>query len=102
MVFQERAGKSLYEWQLDVAEAFSLGLDVLLLAGTGAGKTSPFMVPLLVDPKKTLLIVLPLKLLQDEQVSTSMAVNGDTWTGQLEKVRTSHIFLCYHISHLHW
>jgi ATP-dependent helicase YprA (DUF1998 family) len=78
MVFQEQAGKALYEWQLDVAEAFSLGLDVLLLAGTGAGKTSPFMVPLLVDPKKTLLIVSPLKLLQDDQVSFSSLLVCDT------------------------
>jgi hypothetical protein len=57
-----------------VAEAISLGLDVLLLAGTNAGKVSPSMVPLLVDPK-TVLVVSPLKHLQ---VSSSLLLVYDT------------------------
>ena len=36
-----------YSWQLDVTEAIFLGLDPVVIAGTGAGKTMPFMMPLL-------------------------------------------------------
>jgi hypothetical protein len=35
-----------YEWQLDVSVALILGLDCTVIAGTGAGKTMPFvMIP---------------------------------------------------------
>ena len=39
-------GKSPYAWQLDAAEALILGLDCIVIAGTGAGKTIPFVLPL--------------------------------------------------------
>jgi len=32
-------GREPFKWQLDAAEAFLLGLDCLIVAGTGAGKT---------------------------------------------------------------
>jgi len=44
-VFDERIP---YDWQLDAAEALILGLDCVVVAGTGAGKTIPFMLPLFV------------------------------------------------------
>src|SRR5712691_5369431 len=41
-------GRIPYDWQLDAAEALVLGLDCVMIAGTGAGKTIPFMLPLFV------------------------------------------------------
>jgi bloom syndrome protein len=40
-----------------------------VVAGTGAGKTIPFMMPLLLHPEKFVLIISPLKILQEDQVS---------------------------------
>ncbi len=45
-----------------------VGLDTVLIAGTGAGKTIPFMLPLLMDKQKKVLVVSPLKVLQDDQM----------------------------------
>jgi superfamily II DNA helicase RecQ len=67
-IFRERFG---HEWQLDVAEAILLGLDSVVIAGTGAGKTMPFMMPLLLD-KNRVIIVSPLKVLQADQVRISL------------------------------
>jgi superfamily II DNA/RNA helicase len=44
--------KEPYEWQLDVSEALILGLDCCVIAGTGAGKTMPFAMPLYVETEK--------------------------------------------------
>jgi bloom syndrome protein len=68
LLFRERFGTDPYEWQLDVTEAILLGLDSVVIAGTGAGKTMPFMMPLLLDRKKKVLIISPLKVLQADQV----------------------------------
>lgn len=67
-VFRERFGAPPHEWQLDTTEAILLGLDSIVIASTGAGKTIPFMLPLLVDEKKKIIIISPLKILQDDQV----------------------------------
>ena len=44
-IFRERFGTDPYSWQLDVtdSEAIFFGLDPVVIAGTGAGKTMPFM-----------------------------------------------------------
>jgi bloom syndrome protein len=68
-LFQEQDGKDTYEWQIDVAEALILGLDAVVIAGTGAGKTIPFMLPVLLHRDKFVLIISPLKILQEDQVS---------------------------------
>jgi bloom syndrome protein len=68
-VFFTRFGRQPYDWQLDVAECFLLKLDSLVIAGTGTGKTIPFMLPLLINPAKYVLIISPLKVLQHDQVS---------------------------------
>ena len=60
------------EWQLDVTEAIMLGLDSVVIAGTGAGK----MVPLLLSKHKKAIITSPLKVLQADQVRTVLAVYG--------------------------
>jgi superfamily II DNA/RNA helicase len=59
-----------YEWQQDVNEAVLCGLDVTLIAGTGSGKTLPFVLPLLASDtgKKMVLIISPLKELQKDMV----------------------------------
>ncbi|PBK71765.1 hypothetical protein ARMSODRAFT_882881, partial [Armillaria solidipes] len=65
--FLEKFGKPAYDWQVDVAESLVLGLDTVLIAGTGAGKMMPFMMPLLVDSSKKVLVISPLNVLQQDQ-----------------------------------
>jgi bloom syndrome protein len=67
-LFRERFGNDPYDWQIDVAEAIILGLDAIVIAGTGSGKTMPFMMPLLIDMSKKVIIISPLKVLQSDQV----------------------------------
>jgi len=63
--------KDPYPWQVDVTEALLLGLDSIVIAGTGAGKTMPFIMPLLVDQtkRKFVVIISPLNELEQDQVS---------------------------------
>jgi DEAD/DEAH box helicase len=65
------SGKSPYSWQVDVTEALLLGLDCVVIAGTGSGKTMPFGMPLLLDEAKEKIVVVisPLNELEAEQVS---------------------------------
>lgn len=63
-------GKTPYPWQLDVAEALYLGLDCTVIAGTGSGKTMPFVMPGLLT-NKTTLIISPLNALEYDQVRTA-------------------------------
>ena len=64
-------GLQPYDWQLDVTEAILLGLDCVVIAGTGSGKTMPFAMPLLVDKtkKKMVIVISPLNDLEEDQVS---------------------------------
>ena len=113
-------GLEAYEWQVDVAEAIILGLDCTVIAGTGAGKTLPFAMPLFVLSKKIALVISPLNALEEDQVSclkqiqehlsifqqaarfqkmglTAVAVNGETYTSELHKV-CSLLFYYYVLS----
>ena len=63
-LFKARSGETPYDWQLDITEAILLKLDSLVIAGTGSGKTIPFMLPLLAHPEKVVIIISPLKVLQ--------------------------------------
>ncbi|KAJ7604309.1 hypothetical protein DFH06DRAFT_926014, partial [Mycena polygramma] len=79
--------------QINVSEAMVLGLDAVVIPGTGAGKTMPFMMPLLLDPSKFVLVISPLKILQEDQGKRfrkmglkAAAVNADTYTRELQKV----------------
>ena len=47
-----------------------LGISCLVIAGTGAGKTLPLVMPLLMDDtkKKMALVISPLNELEEEQV----------------------------------
>ncbi|KAJ6481357.1 P-loop containing nucleoside triphosphate hydrolase protein [Mycena vulgaris] len=90
-LFEKEYGKPPYDWQIDVSEAIILGLDAVVIAGTGAGKTIPFMMPLLLHCEKFVLIISPLKVLQEDQAArfeaiglAAAAVNGDTYTRQMK------------------
>lgn len=70
--FQRRCdGKTPYDWQLDVTEALLLKLDCIAIAGTGAGKTMPFVMPLFADTtgRWIMIVCSPLTALQTDQVS---------------------------------
>ena len=62
-------GYAPHEWQLDVVEALYLGIDTIVIAGTGAGKTLPFVLSHLVIKDKTSIIISPLNALEENQVS---------------------------------
>ncbi|KAJ7577329.1 P-loop containing nucleoside triphosphate hydrolase protein [Mycena floridula] len=85
-LFLAKHGTKAYEWQLDVEQAVSLGLDCTLVTGTGMGKTIPFMLILLPEEKRRIVVVSPLKVLQRDQADrfnsmglAAAAINGDTW-----------------------
>lgn len=67
-IFEEKFGAAPHDWQLDVTEALLLGLDCIVLAGTGSGKTIPFILPLMLRPNVQGLVISPLKVLQEDQV----------------------------------
>ena len=71
-VVRRCGGKVPYEWQLDVAEALYLGLDSVIIAGTGAGKTLPFVMVLLAHTSANtkIIIVSTLNELERDQVRT--------------------------------
>ncbi|KAJ7666122.1 P-loop containing nucleoside triphosphate hydrolase protein [Mycena polygramma] len=87
--FRERNdGMTAHEWQVDMAEALHLGLDCSLIAGTGAGKTMPFVMPLFVESDKIIIIISPLNALEEDQASrfrkmglSAVAINGETYSG---------------------
>lgn len=67
----------LYDWQVNVTEALLLGLDCVVIAGTGTGKTMPFGMPLLMDDSgsKIVIIISPLNDLEVEQVNLILFLN---------------------------
>ena len=69
--YENTGGKRPHEWQLDVAEALYLKIDCTIIAGTGRGKTIPYMLLSYLpdNSEKMTAIISPLKNLQREQVS---------------------------------
>ena len=59
-----------HDWQLDLAEALTLGLDVTVIAGTGSGKTLPWALPLHLEKNHgwICLIISPLNELEADHV----------------------------------
>ncbi|KAJ7229702.1 P-loop containing nucleoside triphosphate hydrolase protein [Mycena rebaudengoi] len=53
-----------HDWQIDIGEALHLGVDCSLIAGTGAGKAMPFVMPLFLDSEKIIVIISPLNALE--------------------------------------
>ncbi|KDN34528.1 hypothetical protein RSAG8_12374, partial [Rhizoctonia solani AG-8 WAC10335] len=73
------------EWQLQAALAVHLGRDVFVHAGTGSGKTLPFVMNCFLDPKLRVWLVSPLNALGNQQAKTfkdwklgAVAVNSTT------------------------
>jgi ATP-dependent helicase YprA (DUF1998 family) len=66
---QRNNGMLAYPWQVDVAEVLLLGLDCTIVAGTGAGKTMPFVMPLFADLQKIVVVISPLNALEEDQVA---------------------------------
>ena len=63
---QQNPGMVAYDWQIDMLEALLLGLDCSVIAGTGAGKTMPFVMPLFVESNKIMIIISPLNALEED------------------------------------
>ncbi|KAN0091044.1 hypothetical protein V8E55_004610 [Tylopilus felleus] len=61
------ANQAPYPWQLDVA--FILGLDCTVIAGTGSGKTLPFLMPAMLHHDGILMVLSPLNSLEEDQVA---------------------------------
>ncbi|KAJ3756040.1 hypothetical protein EV360DRAFT_85345 [Lentinula raphanica] len=59
-------GLAAYTWQIDIAEALLLGLDCSVIAGSGAGKTMSFLMPLFVEREKHVIII-SLTALEEDQ-----------------------------------
>ena len=55
-----------YDWQVDLAEALTLGLDATVIAGTESGKTLPWAMPLLLEQNhdRICLVISPLNELE--------------------------------------
>ncbi|KDQ05593.1 hypothetical protein BOTBODRAFT_92294, partial [Botryobasidium botryosum FD-172 SS1] len=73
------------EGQLDVGEAMYLDRNVVLLAGTGWGKTLAFIMACFLDPTIVIIIISPLNALEDDQARRfrewglrAVSVNGTT------------------------
>lgn len=68
-IAEKKLGIKLHEWQrLGTAQLLS-GKNVLLLVATGSGKSTLFSLYALARPRDVVLVISPLKLLQDNMVS---------------------------------
>ncbi|KAF8605762.1 P-loop containing nucleoside triphosphate hydrolase protein [Ceratobasidium sp. AG-I] len=84
-IAETKLGIKLQEWQrLGTAQLLS-GKNVLLLVATGSGKSTLFLLYALARPQAIVLVILPLKLLQDNMALnfvrkglTAVALNEDT------------------------
>ncbi|KAJ7235802.1 P-loop containing nucleoside triphosphate hydrolase protein [Mycena rebaudengoi] len=85
-------GMIAHDWQIDIGEALHLGVDCSLIAGTGAGKTMPFVMPLFLDSEKIIVIISPLNALEVDMAArfkkmgfSAVAINGDTYSNAVHK-----------------
>ena len=67
-----------YDWQVNLAEALTLGLDATVIAGTGSGKTLPWAMPLLLEQNhdKICLVISPLNELEADHVRQRRILSG--------------------------
>ncbi|KDQ16268.1 hypothetical protein BOTBODRAFT_107343 [Botryobasidium botryosum FD-172 SS1] len=80
-----RTGMNAFDGQVTFAEALYNGRDVVLLAGTGWGKTLAFVMACFLNPDIVIIIVSPLNALEEDQARrfrrwglTATAVNANT------------------------
>ena len=78
---RKRTGLMPYPEQLDLAECMLLSLDATSIAGTGWGKTLPFVLPLFAPQSKNkiVVIILPLNVLEVDQVSIKLIFLSRKW-----------------------
>lgn len=96
---EERIGYAPYRWQIDICEAAYLGVDVLVAAGTGRGKTLPFVLSHFVVPKSLTVILSPLNALEYDQASIYHTMQwtrpaGLTYLGQVKRFRKMGLRAC--------
>ncbi|KIO31919.1 hypothetical protein M407DRAFT_4811 [Tulasnella calospora MUT 4182] len=72
---QELLGKTPFEWQAHASAAILSGIDCLVVAPTGGGKSLPMILPMLLKEKGFVLILSPLNGLQISQASSANAFN---------------------------
>ena len=64
-------GKRPCQWQVDICKAILDGKqDIISIAGTGAGKTLTFWLPLLFRPNSIQIVVTPLNILGQQNIDT--------------------------------
>lgn len=63
-------GNESRKFQLDIAEALILGLDVTAIAGTGSGKTLPWVMPLLLEENRDKTVLAGVDLVPQFRVRT--------------------------------
>lgn len=68
-VTQERTQLTPFEYQLEAAVATCLGWDVVMIAGTGRGKTLCMVMPCFLSDQYISVIISPLNALKEDQVS---------------------------------
>jgi superfamily II DNA/RNA helicase len=68
-------GKQPCKWQLEAVMAQLKGDDVIVVAPTGLGKTLAFIIPLLLDPKRVIILITPLNQLAIQHAQSFMALN---------------------------
>jgi hypothetical protein len=56
------------QWQLPAGIVLLIGVNMFLVAPTGAGKTLPFVIPCFYNALAVVFIILPLNLLEDSEV----------------------------------
>lgn len=86
----EKTTKMPYKYQVEVALALTAGRDVICIAGTGAGKSMAFILPLTLVPKTIIWNISPLNFIRNQMAKnysdfglTAVAVNASTITPKL-------------------
>ncbi|QRV85552.1 DEAD/DEAH box helicase [Ceratobasidium sp. AG-Ba] len=78
-VAQGNLGYELKEWQRSGTANLLCGNDVLLLAETGAGKSTLFELYALARPEEIVIVVAPLKLIEQNMVAAARSEKRDIW-----------------------
>jgi superfamily II DNA helicase RecQ len=68
MIRYEVPGVRRREWQLDAMDAVLQGLDVIVITGTGSGKSLVFQGLSFALPKGVVMVICPIKALMKYQV----------------------------------
>lgn len=97
--FKRRVGYPPYGWQLNAVEGLQYGLDTMVLAGTGSGKTWLFAILAIAGSKKSVIVLSPLNELERQHALkfsevaglSAIAINSTTYTDAVHKVRLTRL-----------